>query len=174
MNTPATMTIDELYLSRFPPSQKAMAASIQSITCCRQIIQEAGLQTILDCGSGLSSVVFHSEFEQVVTVDDDAGWAARTKQFLQEYLDKNINISTIDNITDRFDFVFYDYGGIESRIFHFRKALTLCSKLMYIDDMHITYYREYVEAKTRSCQLIYLPQSLDEFGRYGAIVKKIN
>lgn len=168
------MTIDELYLSRFPSSQKAMAASIQAITCCRQIIQEAGLQTILDCGSGLSSVVFHSEFEQVITVDDDAGWAAKTKQFIQEYLEKDINISAIDNINGQFDFVFYDYGGIETRIFHFRKALSLCSKLMYIDDMHITYYREYVEAKTRNYQLIYLPQSLDEFGRYGAILKKNN
>jgi hypothetical protein len=172
MNTPENITIDELYFSRFHTSQKAMAASIQSLTCCRQVIKEAKLQTILDCGSGLSSVVFHSEFEQVVTVDDDAGWAAKTSQLIQEFLGKDIEISTLDNINNPFDFVFYDYGGIETRIFHFKKALQLCTRLMYIDDLHITYYREYVETKTRNYKLIYLPQSLDEFGRYGAILRK--
>jgi hypothetical protein len=172
MNNTEAMTLDELYLSKFHSSQKAMAASMQALLCCRQIIREANLQSILDCGSGLSSVVFHSEFDQVVTVDDDAGWAAKTQQFIKEHLGKEIVISNLNSISQRFDFIFYDYGSIESRIFHFRKALNACSQLMYLDDMHITYYREYVETKTRGFKIIYLPETVDEFGRYGAILKK--
>lgn len=166
------MSLDELYLSKFDSSQKAMAASMQALLCCNQIVREANLKSILDCGSGLSSVVFHSEFDHVVTVDDDAGWAAKTRQFIQEHLGKDVAISNLTSISHRFDFIFYDYGSIESRIFHFWKAFNACSGLMYLDDMHITYYREYVETKSRGFEIIYLPQTVDEFGRYGAILKK--
>jgi hypothetical protein len=165
-------TVDALYFSQFDETQKAMAASMQSLLCCKQIISEANLQSVLDCGSGLSSVLFHSTFNDVVTVDDNAQWAEKTKQFIKEHIGKQIEISTIDSITSQFDFVFYDYGGIEARIFYFKKALGACNGYMYLDDMHISYYRAYVEAKTKGLEMIYLPQTVDEYGRYGAILRK--
>jgi len=161
------------YFKMFDESQKAMAASIQSLKCCEEIIKATKSSSILDCGSGISTVFFNSKFENVTTIDHSPQWANVTKDFLQKNMQIEINIESINAVEEKtFDFVFYDYGDIETRIFYFKQALEKCKKAFYIDDMHINFYREYVESRTKKYKLQYIPQSVDEHGRYGAVIIK--
>lgn len=167
------LDLSDEYFNKFGPTQKAMAASLESLIVCGGLIEANRCKDILDAGSGLSSLYFHSHFDDVTTIDDNPYWADISRQFVGEKLDKDISISTIEMLEERkFDFVFYDYGGIETRIYNFKKALDLCSGLMYVDDLHIGYYREYVEAKTKGLKIKFIPTSVDEFGRYGAVISK--
>lgn len=167
------LDLSDLYFEKFGPDQKAMAASLESLLVCGELIEAHNCKRILDAGSGLSSLYFHSHFTDVTTVDDNLYWADVTKRFVGEKLDKEISVSPIETLYgQQFDFVCYDYGGIETRIYNFKKALELCSGIMYVDDLHIGYYRAYVEAKTKDYKLQFLPRSLDEFGRYGAVLSR--
>lgn len=165
------MEIAEKYFKMFGINQKKMAASIQSLECCKEIIEAKKVNTILDAGSGLSSAIFHSAYENVVTIDDDSFWASKTKAFILVELQKNIDISTISSFSNqKFDFVFYDYGSMETRIYYFKQALAMCNRFFYIDDMHVTYYREYIQTKYSQYRLVFLPETIDEYGRYGALI----
>lgn len=167
------MNIESMYLKNFAENQKAMAASIQSLEYCRSVINEYKLSTVLDAGSGLSSFFFHHHFKNVTTIDDNEQWANKTKEVIKKELNLDIPIKQIDCLNDKvFDFVFYDYGDIETRIFFFKQALKLCRYVMYIDDIHIDFYRGYIESRCKNLKLVYIPQSIDEFGRYGAILIK--
>ncbi|MGN6510197.1 MAG: hypothetical protein ACTHLD_12130 [Chitinophaga sp.] len=167
------MELTATYFNIFGDSQKPMAASIQSLEYCEAVIDYAGLSSILDAGSGLSSAFFHSRYGNVVTVDDDQYWAGRTRQFLLSEFGRDVTIGQIGELQDaRFDFVFYDYGNIETRIFYFKKALSACRRCMYVDDMHVGYYRDYVMTKARNYSIELVDASKDEFGRYGALIIK--
>lgn len=161
------------YFEMFAANQKAMAASIQSLKCCEDIINVGQLKSILDCGSGVSTVFFHTKFDNVTTIDNSQEWGTVTKNFLLNTLNKDIVITTIEHLEENtFDFIFYDYGDIETRIYYFKQALEKCKKILYLDDMHISFYREYVESRAKKYKLRYLPNSVDEYGRYGAIIIK--
>lgn len=167
------MDLIEKYLRQFNDHQKTVAASIRSLIFCGELIKSQKIKNILDAGSGLSSVFFHSNFDRVLTIDDNPFWSGKTKEFILKYLERDIEIGTIDSLDGkRFDFVFYDYGNIETRIFNFRKALELGEKFIYIDDMHVIYYRDYVRAKSRKFNLRFLPETVDEYGRFGALIIK--
>ncbi|WP_426327278.1 hypothetical protein [Pedobacter sp. R-06] len=172
MNTLKREDIIEQYFDKFGTGQKSMAASPQSIRYCANLIRENGISSILDCGSGLSSALFHFQFKNVVTVDDDSFWAKMTQDFVKIVVGKEISISTLSNMmNEKFDFIFYDYGDIETRIYYFKLVIFMTKKFIYLDDMHISYYYDYVThiLKNISHELIICTE--DEFGRYGALVK---
>jgi predicted O-methyltransferase YrrM len=162
------------YFSEFGEDQKPMAASIQSLEFCGNLIKENEISSVLDAGSGLSSVYFHSTYPtQTTTIDDQPVWANKTKSFLQSHLNTTISIQDISSIEPHsFDFIFYDYGNMETRIYFLKYVLERCNKILYLDDMHVTYYRQYVETKFRHQRITFLPQTVDEYGRFGAIITK--
>ncbi|MBO9205532.1 MULTISPECIES: hypothetical protein [Niastella] len=167
------MEIIEKYFLEFGEIQRPMAASVQSLQYCVNLIRKEKPSQILDLGSGLSSVVFHSQFDNVQTLDDNPYWASRTKEFIAANIFKDLDIGPITAINDQsFPFIYYDYGNIETRIYYFKKALELSSGYLFVDDMHINYYREYVQTKSRGHILKFVPESLDEYGRYGALIVK--
>jgi hypothetical protein len=167
------MNIIDKYFSEFGEEQRPMAASVESLTFCANLIESEDVQHILDSGSGLSSAFFHSKFTNVRTVDHDPYWAGKTSAFISLHMNKQIVIDSIPQLTDqRFDFVFYDYGNMETRIFYFKQALELCSRFLYVDDMHVNFYNDYVKSRARKHHLNIIPETKDQYGRYGALIIK--
>lgn len=85
------------------------------------------LNTILDLGSGVSTLILRSEYEHVTSVDTQEKWVRQTEKIIKDILDYDIsvltNIASIQSM--KFDFMFYDYGNLEDRIFNFPKLLSL-------------------------------------------------
>lgn len=169
--SPQELSFADAYFSEFGDSQKSWAASPQSLVYCCNLIKAEKISSILDAGSGLSSYYFHSTVESVSTIDDNPYWAARTKDFIANTLGKSIEIADLESLRDRtFDLIFYDYGNMETRIYNFMRTFKMCRRFLYVDDMHVTYYREYVLARCMDYNIQFLPATRDQFGRYGALI----
>lgn len=168
--------ITDQYFSHFSISQKSMAASPSSIEFCLNFINQTKPDSILDAGSGYSSLAFHSIHKNVKTIDDNQIWGNQTSQIINRILKKTVKIDSIHSITEqKFDFVFYDYGDIETRIYYFQLALYLCRSAMYLDDMHINFYKDYIFSRAKQFKLINLKkETIDEFGRFGYLLIKKN
>lgn len=165
----------ERYFDFFKDDQKPMAASLSSIIYSMQVINSFKLKRILDIGSGVSTLLFSAVYDNVTSVDTNEEWGRKTECVIRETLDKdakvNIGISSVEN--GNHDFIFYDYGNLEDRIYNFPKILKMRAKFIYLDDMHIIPYRYYVESRIKGAlKLTYLPKTIDEFGRFGAILTK--
>ncbi len=171
METLAQLTT--AYLQNFDASQKAMASSPISLEYCVGLLKKFSPASVLDAGSGLSSLVFHATHENVTTVDDNSHWSEKTEGIIQSQLNKTIAITPLneDIFTQRFDFTFYDYGDIETRIYCFKTILALTNDLVYLDDFHVGFYRDYIYSRAKKFTIIDLEQETkDEFGRYGALL----
>jgi len=168
------MDIYEAYFKHFDEDQKAMAASLPALTYCIKLINTFKLKNILDLGSGVSTVMFTEKFDQLTSIDTDPIWAGKTIAMVKSILNKDIDILVgIDKLEEtKFDFVFYDYGNLEDRIYNFPKLLALEANYIYLDDMHILPYRYYVESKLKKERLVFLPETIDDFGRFGALIVK--
>lgn len=166
--------LHQKYYSCFNKFQKSMRASFAAINYCFDLIDKLSPDSILDAGSGFSSMAFHSVHDYVTTIDDDPNWARQTAEILNSELKKNIVITPVTKILDRkFDFVFYDYGDIETRIYYFETILHLCNTIIYLDDYHVSFYRDYIYSRAKQFEVISLEdKTLDEFGRYGALLIK--
>ena len=153
-----------------------MGASFASLDYCLQLFGKKPPGSILDAGSGFSSLVFHSIHHNVTTIDDDTDWSGKTKEIINAELEMDIEITSIFKIlNNKFDFVFYDYGDIESRIYFFETVLHLCINAIYLDDFHVSFYRDYIFSRAKGFEIRNLrDQTLDEFGRYGALLVKDN
>lgn len=171
MNLPG---LHNRYYGYFDNYQKSMGASFVSLEYCFQLFEKNLPGSILDAGSGFSSLAFHSIYDNVTTIDDDPGWSQKTREILNAELEKDIVISPITKILDnKFDFVFYDYGDIETRIYYFETALHLCNNVIYLDDFHVSFYRDYISSRAKTFEVRSLKdKTLDEFGRYGALLFK--
>lgn len=166
------LSFADQYFEEFGESQKSWAASPKSLVYCGDLIQSQKISSVLDAGSGLSSYYFHSNFENVSTIDDDPYWASRTQAFVEKNLDRKITITDLASVRDKkFDLVFYDYGNMETRIYNFLPALNMCRRFFYVDDVHVPFYREYVHARCKEYNIQFLPGTRDQYGRYGALIR---
>jgi hypothetical protein len=173
----AITSLEQKLISRYfeiiGEEQRPMAASPQVINYVLDFVTEHEVKSVLDAGSGLSSILFHhgmSAVVEVASVDDSSEWACKTIELAHEILKLKIWVKKWD---DRyFDLVFYDYGSIEQRIFKFRDALKQTKRFMVIDDMHVSYYRDYVQQITQGMELRFLPETIDQYGRYSALLVK--
>lgn len=170
------MSIYDDYFKNFEPNQKAMAASLPALTYCIKLINTFKLEGVLDMGSGISTVLFNDKFKDVTSIDSDPIWGKKTSEMVKKLLDREIVV--LDGISQlkqrEFDFVFYDYGNLEDRIFNFPTILSLDVKYIYLDDMHILPLRYYIESKLKKERLVFLPETIDDFGRFGALLIKEN
>ncbi len=167
-------TLIKQYFKHFDKGQAGMAASPQSLNFCISLFEKIKPLSILDAGSGLSSIMFHFIHQNVTTIDDNLKWAMKTEKIIGSELSKTIEIRNINSVLEKnFDFVFYDYGDIETRIYYYQVALFLCNSVMYIDDMHINFYSEYIFSRSKQYKLVNLEdKTKDEFGRYGYLLIK--
>lgn len=159
-------------MQNFDDSQRAMAASLESITYCVKLINTFGLTNILDLGSGVSTLIFLSEYNSIHSMDTDPKWANKTQEIVNSLLNKqfDISINFNDIVKNQYDFIFYDLGNLEDRIYNFPRMQALGAKYIYLDDFHILPYRYYVESKINGYRLVYLPETIDIYGRFGGLL----
>jgi hypothetical protein len=156
------------YLSELGKLQESMAASMEVIDYMVDFVKRHQVCSILDAGSGLSSLYLHKEFLNVSSVDDSIEWAKKSEELILKYVGKQVLVGR--NISGKYDLVFYDYGNIETRIFYFKQAMASAKKYMIIDDVHVSYYRDYIQQVTAGKELVFLPQTVDKYGRYSALL----
>src|SRR5690606_11723153 len=98
------MNLSELqnrYYKHFDKYQQSMGASLFSIDYCVHLFNKISSASILDAGSGFSSLAFHSVHDNVTTIDDDPDWSQKTSDILKSELKKNIVITPVTKILDR-------------------------------------------------------------------------
>lgn len=96
-----------------------MAASPGTVAYLYRLCDHMQPKRILDLGSGLSSALFRKwahdrDVEcEIVSVDDDAAWIARTKDFLRfnGLPESGLELWPLDIDAESFDIVFHDFAG---------------------------------------------------------------
>lgn len=164
--------LEALYLAEFPAGQKAMAASRQVIEYTINFAIEHSCKSLLDAGSGMSTLFFLEILKKqgcsIISSDDDHDWRFKTIEVIRKITGRDASIAPWDYRS--VDIVFYDYGNIESRIFHFKQAMAQAKRYMIIDDVQVHYYREYIREVCTGKELRFLPETLDEYGRMSALL----
>jgi predicted O-methyltransferase YrrM len=139
-------------------SNRVMAISLELAVVIYALCKRTRPMSILDLGSGYSSVVFlhyakhHERSVTVVTVDDSADWLAKTQRYL------GANDLPIDGMTDwasftkghpeRYDLVFYDLGhvrGLRKDAFELILDYVKPGGIVILDDMNFMGYKRHVK-----------------------------
>lgn len=122
-----------------------MGTSLCSVDYWVHLFDKLSPIYILDAGNGFSSLAFHSTHDIVNTVDEDPDC----------------------------DFVFYHYGDIETGYYCFETILFLCNTIIYLDDFHVSSYRDYIFSRAKQFEIISLKDKIsDEFERHRTLLIK--
>jgi hypothetical protein len=134
-------------------STPGMAASLETMALLLALCRAERVTSAIDLGSGFSSYVLRiwaREADCVVfSVDDDAGWLARSKKFLAEQgvpLGELCLWPTVPNRT--FDLVFHDLASGIRREEAMTIALQASSRFVIFDDAQ---HRGHRAAMTAAC-----------------------
>lgn len=128
--------------------------------------------TVVDAGAGASSAILRTYFKNVISCDPDGDYLAQVQKACSEMgLPPGRWVTGIPD--GEWDACFYDYGTSQ-RGPSFPTFLDRTRRLIWIDDAHDTDLVRVCgdAAKERSLVLKLQPQSVDEHGRYGALVRK--
>ena len=168
-------------------SRPDMAASLELAVFMYTVCKLNGYSKLLDMGSGFSSFVFRLYASEtpgvrVYTVDDDAAWLEKTRQFLQQHkLDvKNIfELKEFLSLRESdFDCILHDLNFVEARINHVDLLMQIAKHngMVIFDDAHKPDYRVALLSKLKgsSAKLYDLkPVTRDGYGRFSlAAIKK--
>lgn len=161
-------------------SSPDMAASLELATFLFVLCKANGYRKVVDLGSGFSSYVFRlyareTSGVEVISVDDDAQWLKRTKDFLVVHGLDTSGMMTIDQFIsqnqDGFDCILHDLNFVEERIKYVQRLLPMVRPggLMVLDDVHKPdYMLGTLEILSLAPGKIYSlsPATLDRYGRY--------
>lgn len=161
-------------------SRADMAASLELAAFMYTVCKVNRYTKLLDMGSGLSSFVFRFYAKEnpgvvVFSVDDDAAWLERTKDYLWQHQLETENIFTLDQFLkskeEGFDCILHDLNFVEVRINYIEHLMSITKPngLVILDDVHKSDYRfavlsklQNIKAKTYSIK----PLTFDDFGRF--------
>jgi len=125
---------------------------------------------VVDAGAGASSAILRTYFKNVISCDPDGEYLAQVRRACEKMgLGHGEWVSGIPG--GEWDCCFYDYGTKERKP-SFDEFLGKTRKLIWIDDAHdvdLRYWCAGVAAE-RGKNLYTIPSSIDEHGRYGAVV----
>lgn len=173
----------EEYTRSVSPAYMAISLELASALAALCILFHP--KSILDLGSGFSSVVFRTysrlapSTSVVWTVDDSDDWLAPTASFLKLHQLSTDNLVTWDLFLQRsvggFDLVFHDLGSMDVRRRTLPRAMTQARPggLLMLDDIHKPLYGSFARrlvqaAGGRSYSLRWL--TLDSMSRYAMLV----
>ena len=133
-----------------------MALSLETAALIWTLCSERLPGSIVDLGSGYSSFVVRNWVKAsghrpvVWSVDDDARWLQRSRQYCEERGVDASNFTTWDVFRHtplKFDLILYDLGRMPVRFENVGRALDLCSPsgIVVVDDMHKFNYHKEVE-----------------------------
>ncbi len=161
-------------------SSPDMAASLELATFLYGLCKANSYTRLLDLGSGFSSYVFRlyareTSGVEVISVDDDAQWLKKTKDFLDAHDLDTRGMMTIEQFVsqnqDGFDCILHDLNFVEERIKYVQRLLPMVRPggLMVLDDVHKPdYMLGTLEILSFAPGKIYSlsPATLDRYGRY--------
>jgi predicted O-methyltransferase YrrM len=166
-------------------SSPEMAASLEVSVLLDYLCRVMNPEAILDLGSGFSSFVFRRHAQQtgnttVVSVDDNASWLSKTKEYLAGHdlpTDRLVELSNFDfsDYQSAFDLVFHDLGSMEVRKETLPVVLETCCRngLIVLDDIHKDHYLKHVHRTLDAAPYKFYharDMTEDEFGRFSALV----
>jgi len=165
-------------------SRADMAASLELAAFIYSICKINRFTKLLDMGSGLSSFVFRLYAKErpnvkVFSVDDDAAWVKKTKNFLSQHQLSTDNIFTLDQFLqsgeEGFDCILHDLNFVEVRINYVEQMVKIAkSKGMIIfDDVHKPDYLFALLVKLKETQASVFtlkPVTNDSYGRFALAV----
>ena len=162
-----------------PIHAASFEASVFLALLCR------GLQParVLDLGSGFSSFVFRHtlpDAHEVLSMDDDAAWLERTRQFLVQHGAGVNGLEEWNPIAlespNGFDMVFYDLGSMNTRAEYLERVVDACRRwqaTLVIDDAHQRLFRRKLNRELRGveCQVyVTWPFTRDSYDRYSLVL----
>lgn len=159
-------------------SRPAHAISLQLAFLLWELLCERRPRRVVDLGSGFSSYLLRlyasrrSPDTKVWSVDDDAGWLHRTRDFLQvEGLSTDLLMSWTDFPRPSVEFVLHDLGSMSTRARTLPDVLRLVSRggVLVLDDVHFPSYRRCVQDTLDGAGFVHLSvreQTTDPLGRY--------
>jgi len=161
-------------------SSPDMAASLELAAFLYGLCKANQYNRLLDLGSGFSSYVFRlyareTSGVEVISVDDDARWLEKTRDFLVSCnLDTNGMMTMqefVSNDYGKFDCILHDLNFVEERIKYVQRLLPMAKPggLMVLDDVHKPEYMlGALEILSPAHGNIYslIPATLDRYGRY--------
>lgn len=167
-------------------SRPDMAASLELAAFMFSICKINQYKKVLDMGSGLSSFVFRLYAKEtygvkVFSVDDDAAWLEKTKDFLNHYQLNTDNVFTLDQFLKKeetkFDCILHDLNFVEVRINYVEKLMAMLEQDGFIvfDDVHKPDYllSLLIKLKGFKCSMYNLkPVTTDNYGRFSLAVVK--
>jgi predicted O-methyltransferase YrrM len=142
-------------------------------------------KSILDLGSGFSSVVFRlyamnaNPKPNIWSVDDSIEWLEKTRNFLTKcnLYDKSMidwHLFTQQNCS-AYDLILHDLGSINFRKETLQNVLKLVNSggIIVLDDIHKKHYRDYVKQNLGPFNRKYYSLKFltrDDLGRYAALL----
>jgi len=174
----------EEYVQNVSPSYMAISLELASVLTALCIIFRPG--SILDLGSGFSSVVFR-EYSRatrrkplILSVDDSEDWLRHSRQFLALHGLSTENLITWEHFeqdhSQRFDLVLHDLGSMDVRGETLVRAIasTQPDGILVLDDVHKQSYASYVtQTVNKIGAQCYSLRSItrDSISRYAMLVK---
>jgi len=164
-----------------PVAAISMELSILLLEMCRLYRPKR----ILDLGSGFSSFVFRYYREKedkevtIYSVDDNAGWLEKTKEFLKSQNLPTDHVMEWDLFSredhEKFDLILHDLGMMDLRQQTLGKAISFANPkgFVVLDDFNKMDYRNFATAFLIECELdYYILRSFteDHITRYSALV----
>ena len=167
-------------------SHADMATSLELAAFMYSICKLNHYTKLLDMGSGLSSFVFRLYAKEnpgvtVFSVDDDAVWLEKTKDFLRQHQLATDNIFTLDQFLksgeEEFDCILHDLNFVEVRINYVELIMKIAKQngIVIFDDVHKPDYLFALLAKLKGIKArVYnvKPVTLDNYKRFALAVMK--
>lgn len=167
-------------------SRADMAASLELAAFMYTVCQINQYTKLLDMGSGLSSFVFRLYAKEnpeatVYSVDDNAAWLEKTKDYLRQHQLAIDNIFTLDKFLkskeEGFDCVLHDLNFVEVRINYIEHLMRVTKQhgLIILDDVHKPDYLLSILMKMQKLNVKMYdlkPMTFDSYGRYSLAVMK--
>ncbi len=167
-------------------SSADMAASLELASSMFTICKVNQYKKLLDMGSGLSSFVFRLYAKEtpgvtVYSVDDDAAWLEKTKDFLTQHKVGIEKMYTLEQFLKSgesgFDCILHDLNFVEVRINYVEKLMNIVKPdgLIIFDDVHKPDYLFALLSKLKSIPskiFTVKPVTNDRYGRFALAVVK--
>lgn len=166
-------------------SSEKMAVSLQAAAFLARWCAERKPRKVVDLGSGFSSWVLRRHAKavggcEVWSVDDDAAWLGRTRDYLVKMGVPTERVMTwpefVASGADGFDLVFHDAGSMQFRADNLGVALDLAAAggTVLLDDVHRFDYRVVAQAEVarRGLECLSTHAWRDGYGRYQYIVRR--
>jgi len=169
---------DDFLRGRGDPHRQAMSAmGWEAGVWLEAQLPEWNPRTILDLGSGWSSVIFRRYSARVVTLDQYDTYLTLTRNDCSRFGLPTDDMFLLDGYrtTERFDLICLDLAGTDHRV---RMAAQVDAWLaeggrIVLDDWHMEHYRPAMTTALEELgyTITVIPESTDQFGRFLAVAQ---